>query len=144
MIHREWQISVSVESGSSESWPWVMDVEGFCGKHYAMSRQYQLMEHSEEKFMSICQLVAWGKKCRQKTILLSQVIYFFIFCSPSKMIQNKEIKRYNKNKSFYTETYIALVIQWIGKILYYQWVWNSWLFFSLLKIFFACASFMRI
>lgn len=58
MTHRELQISMSVELESGKGWPWVMDVEHFCGKHFAMSGQYQLMEHSEVKFMSICQLAA--------------------------------------------------------------------------------------
>lgn len=58
MTHRELQISMSFELESSKGWPWVINVVDFCGKHFVMSGQYQLMEHSEEKFMSICQPVA--------------------------------------------------------------------------------------
>lgn len=58
MTQRELQFSVSVKLESSKGWPCVINVVDFCGKHFAMSGQYQLMEHSEEKFMSICQFVA--------------------------------------------------------------------------------------
>lgn len=58
MTLRELQISMSVELESGKGWPWVMDVEDFCGKHFAMSGQYQFTEHSEVKFLSICQLAA--------------------------------------------------------------------------------------
>jgi hypothetical protein len=40
----------------------VMDVEDFPGKHFAMSGQYQLMEHSQAEFMSIFQQSASGLK----------------------------------------------------------------------------------
>lgn len=60
MTHRELLISMSVELESGKGWPWVMDVEDFCDKHFAMSVQYQLIEHSKVKFMSICQLAAGG------------------------------------------------------------------------------------
>lgn len=58
MTHRGLQISMSVELESGKGWPRVMDVEDFRGKHFAISGQCQLMEHSEAKFMSICQLAA--------------------------------------------------------------------------------------
>lgn len=58
MTLRELQISMSVELESGKGWLWVMDVEDFRGKHFAMSGQYQLMERSEAKFMSICQFAA--------------------------------------------------------------------------------------
>jgi hypothetical protein len=58
MTHRELLISMSVELESDKSWPWMIDVEDFRGKHIAMSEQYKLMELSEAKFMFICQLSA--------------------------------------------------------------------------------------
>lgn len=43
-----------------------MDVEDFPGKHFAMSGQYQFMEHSEAEFISVFNSLPQGKnKSRQ-------------------------------------------------------------------------------
>lgn len=63
MTHKGLQVSMSVELESSKGWAWVIDVEDFRGKQFAMSGQYQLIELSEAKFPSICHLVACRHRC---------------------------------------------------------------------------------
>lgn len=58
MTHKGLQISTLVELELGKGWVWVIDVEDFCGKQFAMSGQYQLIELPETKFLSICHLVA--------------------------------------------------------------------------------------
>lgn len=70
MTRRELQISMSVELESGKGWPWVMDVD-FCGKHFAMSGQFQLTEHSER--LNPCpfvNLLSEGKIVDRKLVLL--------------------------------------------------------------------------
>lgn len=64
MTHKGIQVSVSVELESGKGWAWVIDAEDFCGKQFAMSGQYHLIELSEAKFLSICHLVASRHRCR--------------------------------------------------------------------------------
>lgn len=73
MTHKGLQDSMSVELESGNGCFRVIDVEDFCGKQFAMSGQYQLIELSEAKFLSICHLVASRHRCT-----LSNRLTFFI------------------------------------------------------------------
>lgn len=63
MTHKGLQVSTSVELESGKGWVWVIDGEDFCGKQFAMSGQYQLIELSEAKILSICHLVPSRHRC---------------------------------------------------------------------------------
>lgn len=69
MTHKGLEVSMSVELESGKGWVWVIDVEDFCGKQFAMSGQYQLIELSESKFLSICHFVAGRHGCTQSNRL---------------------------------------------------------------------------
>lgn len=63
MTHKGLQVSMSVELESGKGWIQMIDVEDFCGKQFAMSGQYQLIELSEENFLSICHLISSRHRC---------------------------------------------------------------------------------